>query len=86
MSSLLVPLEQQDKLLPFEMRSTDLSDADFEQTQLEYKEFNARCSEELKEMNQNRITNIVERGGIEGWETATDLAYLQKSFTFSSPL
>jgi hypothetical protein len=51
------------------MRSTDLSDADFEQTQLEYKEFNARCSEELKEMNQNRITNIVERGGIEGWET-----------------
>jgi len=51
------------------MRSTDLSEADFEKTQLEYKEFNARCSEELKEMNQNRITNIIERGGVEGWDT-----------------
>ncbi len=68
-SALLVPLAQQEKLLPFEMRSTDLSDADFEKTQLEYKEFNVRCSEELKEMNQNRITNIIERGGVEGWET-----------------
>lgn len=46
-----------------------MSDADFEKTQLEYKEFNVRCSEELKEMNQNRITNIIERGGVEGWET-----------------
>lgn len=36
-------------------------------------------------MNQNRITNIIERGGVEGWETATDLAYLQRQFTFSSP-
>ena len=51
------------------MRSTDLSDADFEKKQIEYKEFNAKCSEELKEMNQNRITNIIERGGVEGWET-----------------
>jgi len=28
-----------------------------------------QCAEELKEMNQNRITNIIERGGVEGWET-----------------
>jgi len=70
-SALLVPLEQQDKLLPFEMRSTDLSEADFEKTQIEHKEFNARCSEELKEMNQNRITNIIERGGVEGWDTVS---------------
>jgi hypothetical protein len=68
-SALLVPLDQQDKLLPFELRHTDLSEADFEKTQIEYKEFNAKCSEELKEMNQNRITNIIERGGVEGWET-----------------
>ena len=58
------------------MRSTDLSEADFEKTQLEYKEFNARCSEELKEMNQNRITNIIERGGVEGWDTVIVCIYL----------
>ncbi len=51
---------------------------------MEFKEFNQRCSEELKEMNQNRITNIIERGGVEGWETAADLAHLQKSFNFAS--
>ena len=67
-SALLVPLEQKETL-PFELRSTDLTDADFEKTQIEYKEFNAKCSDELKEMNQNRITNIIERGGVEGWET-----------------
>jgi len=67
-TALLVPLEQKETM-PFELRSTDLTDAEFEKAEIEYKEFNAKCSEELKEMNQNRITNIIERGGVEGWET-----------------
>ena len=65
---LLVPLPEKEQL-PFEMRNTDLSDAQLEKLQVSFKEFNARCAEELKEMNQNRITNIIERGGVEGWET-----------------
>ena len=69
-TALLVPLEQKETL-PFEMRSTDLTDAEFEKAEIEYKEFNAKCSEELKEMNQNRITNIIERGGVEGWDTVS---------------
>ena len=82
-SVLLVPLKQQETM-PYEMRSNDLSEAEFNQVQVEFKEFNQRCSEELKEMNQNRITNIIERCGVEGWETAADLAHLQKSFNFAS--
>lgn len=85
MSALLVPLAQKDQM-PFELRTTEQTDAEIAVLQQEFKEFNARCAEELKEMNQNRITNIIERGGVEGWDTAADLAYLQKSFTFSSPL
>lgn len=41
--------------------------------QQSFKEFNARCAEELKEMNQNRITNIIERGGVEGWDTVISI-------------
>ena len=59
--------------MPFELRSTDLTDAEFDKVQTEYREFNARCSDELKEMNQNRITNIIERGGVEGWDTVSNL-------------
>ena len=70
-SALLVPLQEKESL-PFEVRNTDLTDADLEKAQLEFKEFNVRCSEELKEMNQNRITNIIERGGVEGWETVSE--------------
>lgn len=68
MSVLLVPLPQKEDL-PYELRSQDLTEAELDQLQTSFKEFNARCSEELKEMNQNRITNIIERGGVEGWET-----------------
>jgi hypothetical protein len=67
-SALLVPLPAKEEL-PFEVRTTDQSDAEVERYQVAFKEFNIRCSEELKEMNQNRITNIIERGGVEGWET-----------------
>jgi hypothetical protein len=51
------------------MRNPEISDAQLEKLQVSFREFNARCAEELKEMNQNRITNIIERGGVEGWET-----------------
>ncbi len=70
-SALLVPLEEKEQL-PFELRSTDLTDAEFDKVQAEYREFNVKCSDELKEMNQNRITNIIERGGVEGWDTVSN--------------
>lgn len=65
-----MPLPEKE-LLPFEVRSTELTDAEMDKLNISYKEFNARCAEELKEMNQNRITNIIERGGVEGWETVS---------------
>ena len=70
MSVLLVPLEQKDQL-PFEARHQDQTLAELEQFEVESREFNARCSEELKEMNQNLITNIIERGGVDGWDTVS---------------
>ena len=70
MSVLLVPLKEKDQL-PFEARYQDQTIAEFDQLDVEHREFNVRCSEELKEMNQNRITNIIERGGVEGWDTVS---------------
>ena len=35
-------------------------------------------------MNENRIANIVEAGGIEGWEYGNDNAYLRKRFDFTN--
>ena len=49
-SVLLVPLAEKEQL-PFEVRNTDLTDAEIETLQSSFKEFNARCAEELKEMN-----------------------------------
>ncbi len=74
-SALLVPLQEKEQL-PFELRSTDLTDAEFDKIQTEYREFNVKCSDELKEMNQNRITNIIERGGVEGWDTVSFILIL----------
>lgn len=46
--------------------------------------YNAGAKEELKEMNQNKITNIIDRGGIDDWETAPDLSSLKRAFAFTS--
>ena len=35
-------------------------------------------------MNQNVITNIMDSGGHDGWETAENLDYMKKSFEFVS--
>lgn len=35
-------------------------------------------------MNQNIITDIMDRGGHDGWETEANLNYMQKSFEFKS--
>lgn len=83
LSALLVPLAQKESM-PYEIRTTAKTDAEIAVLEQEFKAFNIRCSEELKEMNQNRITNIIERGGVEGWETASDLSYLSRSYTFNS--
>ncbi len=74
MSALLVPLGEKDQL-PFEARHQDETLAEFERFEVESREFNIRCSEELKEMNQNLITNIIERGGVDGWDTVSAEAY-----------
>ena len=50
----------------------------------ECEEYNESAAEQLKEMNENKILNIIQRGGIEGWFTADNLAYLEKTFEFSS--
>jgi hypothetical protein len=75
MSALLVPLGEKEQL-PFEARHQDETLAEFERFEVESREFNIRCSEELKEMNQNLITNIIERGGVDGWDTVSAEAYL----------
>jgi hypothetical protein len=67
-SCLLVPLQAPTQL-PSEAVDTPLTNAEFQELEVTYRDFNIRCGEELKEMHQNRITNIIDRGGINGWET-----------------
>jgi hypothetical protein len=83
MSALLVPLAKKDQL-PFEVRTTQQTDAELALLEKDFKAFNLRCSEELKEMNANRITNLIDRGGVQDWETAADFSSLKKSFQFAS--
>jgi len=44
-----------------------LTTAEFSHLEQGFTAFNKRAQEELKEMNENRITNIIDRGGIDGW-------------------
>jgi hypothetical protein len=69
-SVLLAPLESKPEL-PSEVQTMDMTEAELDEVHAGYKEFNRQCAEELKEMNQNLISNIIEGGGIEGWETVS---------------
>ena len=61
-----------------------LTTAYFNELNNEFKVFNERCVDELKEMNQTKITNIIDRGGIEGWEDTGNLDAFTKTFEFDS--
>lgn len=82
-SSLLVPLAPKNEL-PAELGNYELTNQEYESLLKEWEEMNNGAKEELKEMNQNRITNIIERGGVDNWETASDLAHLKRTFEFKS--
>jgi hypothetical protein len=71
-SNLLVPITPAITDLPAELRDYPLTTQSMKELQESYTAFNNQCGEELKEMNQNRITNIIERGGVEGWETVSE--------------
>ena len=69
--------------------STDLfkfpvTEAYFAKLQQEHTAFNEACKAELQMMNQNIITDIMDRGGHDGWETETNLNFMTKSFDFKS--
>ena len=81
--SLLVPLQTRAEV-PAEVLSTPVSDKYFADLEASYAQFNENCLSELQEMNQNMITNIMNRGGHDGWETAENLDYMRKSFEFRS--
>jgi len=63
---LLVPQEPKTEL-PAELQTYPLTTAEFSHLEQGFITFNKRAQEELKEMNENRITNIIDRGGIDGW-------------------
>ena len=83
-SNLLVPIGQKAEV-PAEMSSGfPLTTAYFNELNADFKQFNERCVDELKEMNQTRITNIIDRGGIEGWTDSGNLDSFTKTFEFDS--
>lgn len=82
-STLLVPLVSKQSELA-ELKSTPLTDKYFSDLQASYAQFNDQCADELVEMNQNVISNIVNRGGDAGWEQAENFDYLKKTFDFPS--
>ena len=43
-----------------------------------------RVRDEVREMNENKISNIIDRGGVEGWQQADNLSSLTRTFEFKS--
>lgn len=80
--SLLVPIQSPPKSLPADVQTTPLSDAYFAGIAQKHADFNEACKAELKEMNENIIDNIMNRGGNDGWDTSLDR--MVKTFEFSS--
>ena len=61
-----------------------MTNAFFANLEQEYAAYNEKCVNDLKEMNQTKINNIIERGGIEGWDDGGNLNALTKSFDFDT--
>ena len=61
-----------------------LTNAWMNELQAEYEAYNEKCVNDLKEMNQTKITNIIEKGGVEGWHDGDNLDALTKSFEFDT--
>ena len=61
-----------------------ISEKFFRELEEKYAAFNEACKAELQMMNQNIITDIMDRGGHDGWETQESLDYMSKSFDFNS--
>ena len=49
----------------------------------EYAEYNDKCIADLQEMNDNKIANIKQAGGIDEWQE-NDLDSLTRTFHFNS--
>jgi len=82
---LLVPLRQPETAATIaDQLKYPLTEKYFKDLEAKYEAFNESCKAELQEMNQNIITDIIDRGGHEGWETEANLNYMQKSFNFKS--
>jgi len=78
--SLLVPIQGSSQP-PAELADGfPLTKAYFNELENQQKAYNDKCVDELKEMNQNKITNIIDSGGIEGWHESGNLDSLTKSF------
>lgn len=50
----------------------------------EYEAYNEKCKGDLQQMNENKIDNIIARGGTEGWDTIGELDALSKTFQFET--
>lgn len=70
-SALLMPVVERDTDLPFEAQQTPRSDAFWAEFYEHCDAYNALCLDQLKEINENKIANVVSRGGIEGWHTVS---------------
>ena len=83
-STLLVPLASK-PVPPAELQEGfPLTQAVMADMQREFAAYNEKCINDLKEMNQTKITNIIERGGVEGWDDGDNLDALTKTFDFDS--
>ena len=84
-SPLLVPLQSTQSQPPAEIRDgMPMTEQFFEKLQEEFDLYNEKCVNDLKEMNQNRITAILERNGVEGWDEGDNLEALTRTFNFDS--
>lgn len=82
--SLLVPLAQKDTELPAEVGNYELTNAEFVALEERWEAENAVAAEQYKEMTENKIKNIIDRGGIDGWDVKDDMSGMYKTFEFKT--
>ena len=83
-AQLLVPLEKK-AYPPAELEEGfSITNAYLTNLQIAHDKYNEKCVNDLKEMNQTKITNIIESGGIEGWDDSANLDALTRTFQFES--
>jgi len=83
-NTLLVPLQTKSHAPSEFDEGFPLTNHLFTVMEKEYEAYNEKCKNDLQSMNENKIDNLISRGGTDGWSTVGELDALTKTFVFDN--